>query len=88
VTRGGDRRTFVRPVLGEWMAEDGLLDRVVLGMDAARRGYYAVYGGAPGLSWLLDGFAAAMDERGPGAAARHQLLVEDPARVFAFASID
>ena len=40
----------------EWIAEDDVLDRVVLGMDAARRGYFAVYGGAPGLTWLLDGF--------------------------------
>ena len=32
----------------DWMAEDGLLDQVVLGMDAARQGYYAVYGGRPG----------------------------------------
>ena len=31
---------------------------VVLGMDAARQGYYSVYGGAPGLGWLLDGFSA------------------------------
>ena len=31
-----------------WAAEDERLDRVVLGMDAARQGYYAVYGGRPG----------------------------------------
>ena len=43
----------------EWMVEDDLLDRVVLGMDAARQGYYAVYGGRPGLTWLLDGFTSA-----------------------------
>lgn len=72
----------------EWMAEDDLLDHVVLGMDAARQGYYAVYGGKPGLSWLLDGFARLMDERGLGAEVRRRLFVENPARVFAFASTD
>ena len=72
----------------EWMAEDGLLGNVVLGMDAARQGYLAVYGGSPGLTWLLDGFSAAMEERGLGADARRQLFVENPARVFAFAAVD
>jgi len=72
----------------EWMAEDDLLDHVVLGMDAARQGYYAVYGGKPGLTWLLDGFATLMDERGLGADIRRRLFVDNPARVFAFASRD
>ena len=38
------------------MIEDGFADRIVLGMDAARRGYCRVHGGSPGLAWLLDGF--------------------------------
>jgi predicted metal-dependent phosphotriesterase family hydrolase len=71
----------------EWMAEDDLLSSVVLGMDAARRGYYAIYGGSPGLTWLLDGFAAAMEARGLGPDVRRRLLVENPAGVFAFAPI-
>jgi predicted metal-dependent phosphotriesterase family hydrolase len=70
----------------EWMAEDALLGSVVLGMDAARRGYYPVYGGKPGLSWLLAGFSAAMEELGLGPDARRRVFVENPARVFAFAS--
>ncbi len=70
------------------MAEDDLLDHVVLGMDAARQGYYAVYGGSPGLTWLLDGFSSAMDERGLGPDIRRRLFVVNPARVFAFGSID
>ena len=40
------------------------MGRSCLGMDAARRGYYHVYDGAPGLAWLLDGFTALMAERG------------------------
>ena len=72
----------------EWMAEDDLLDHVVLGMDAARQGYYAVYGGGPGLTWLLDGFTQQLEERGLGAHVRRHLFVDNPARIFAFASID
>jgi len=68
-----------------WMAEDGLLDRVVLGMDAARRSYLSAYGGSPGLTWLLDGFSAMLDERGIGVDQRRRLFVENPARAFAFA---
>jgi predicted metal-dependent phosphotriesterase family hydrolase len=47
-----------------------------------------VYGGGPGLTWLLDGFATAMDDRGLGADVRRRLFVDNPARIFAFASID
>jgi 5-phospho-D-xylono-1,4-lactonase len=72
----------------EWAAEDGHLDRVVLGMDAARRSYYAVYGGSPGLRWLLEGFSTAMEEHGLGADVRRRLFVDNAARVFSFASID
>jgi phosphotriesterase-related protein len=67
-----------------WMVEDGLDDRIILGMDAARRRYYRVYGGSPGLTWLLDGFSRAMDEAGVDESVRRRLFVENPARVFAF----
>ena len=72
----------------EWMTEDDLLGHVVLGMDAARQGYYAVYGGRPGLTWLLDGFTQQIEERGLGAEVRRRLFVDNPARIFAFASTD
>ncbi len=68
-----------------WMAEDGLADRIVLGMDAARRRYYRVHGGSPGLSWLLGGFSDAMEAVGLDSAFRRRLFVENPARIFAFA---
>jgi predicted metal-dependent phosphotriesterase family hydrolase len=77
----GDNGTLT---LLDWMAEDGLLGHVVLGMDAARRGYYSVYGGSPGLTWLLDGFSVAMEDRGMGADVRRRVFVENPARVFSF----
>ncbi len=69
----------------EWMAEDGLDDRILLGMDAARRGYYHVHGGGPGLVWLLDGFSAMLESAGVDATHRHRLFVDNPARALAFA---
>jgi phosphotriesterase-related protein len=71
-----------------WMAEDGLTDQVLLGMDAARQGYLAVYGGSPGLTWLLDGFSIAMEGAGLDATVRERLFVANPARAFAFATVD
>ena len=68
-----------------WAFEDGLGDRIVLGMDAARRGYWAVHGGRPGMAWLLGEFAAAMHDRGIGPAERALLFVENPARAYTFA---
>lgn len=67
------------------MVEDGLADRIVLGMDAARRRYYRVHGGAPGLVWLLEGFTARLDAAAIDATIRRRLFVDNPARVFAFA---
>ena len=68
----------------KWMAEDDLADRIVLGHDAARRRYLRVYGGSPGLTWLLDGFTAALAEAGIDQALRRRLFIDNPARVFAF----
>ncbi len=68
-----------------WMAHDGLADRIVLGMDAARRRYYHVHGGGPGLAWLLGGFADAMAAAGIDSSTRRALFVDNPARAFAFA---
>ena len=45
-------------------AEDGRLGQVVLGLDAARQGYWTAYGGTPGWAYLLDGFAHQLRERG------------------------
>ncbi|MGK2851368.1 MAG: phosphotriesterase family protein [Candidatus Limnocylindrales bacterium] len=83
--RWGDRPNGTVQLL-EWMVEDGLIGQVVLGMDAARQGYYTVYGGQPGLTFLLDGFSVLMEERGLDATTRHRLFVENPARLFAFGS--
>jgi 5-phospho-D-xylono-1,4-lactonase len=85
--RWGDRPNGTLRLL-TWMAEDGLLDGITLGMDAARQGYYTVYGGSPGLAWLLDGFSAAMDADELDASVRRRLFVANPARAFAFATVD
>ncbi len=69
----------------DWMTEDGLAGQVVLGMDAARRGYYHAFGGQPGLTWLLDGFSLALGASGHDATARERLFVANPARLYAFA---
>ena len=71
----------------EWAAEDGHLDQVMLGMDAARQGYLAAYGGSPGLPFLLGEFSAQMDARGLRAPVRHRFFVENPARAYAFAEV-
>lgn len=68
----------------EAMTAAGLGDRIVLGMDAARQGYYRAYGGSPGLAYLLDGFSRAMTERGLDAATWRALFIDNPSRAVAF----
>ena len=70
-----------------WMIEDGHLDRLMLGNDAARQGYLEAYGGGPGLRFLLGPFAGAMTERGIGPAEQAAIFVANPARAFAFARV-
>jgi predicted metal-dependent phosphotriesterase family hydrolase len=82
--RWGDATNGTLQLL-EWMIDDDLIDGVVLGMDAARQGYYRAFGGTPGLAWLLDGFSVAMEQRGLDETVRHRLFVTNPARLFAFA---
>ena len=81
--RWGDRPNGTLDLL-EAMTDAGLADRIVLGMDAARQGYYRAYGGSPGLTYLLDGFSAVMTEQGLGAI-RTTLFMDNPARALAFA---
>ena len=71
-----------------WMVEDGLDDRIVVGMDAARQSYYHAYGGQPGLAWLLGGFRELLETAGVGADIRGRMFVANPARIFAFTIVD
>jgi len=84
--RWGDEPNGTLELL-EWAAADGHADRVMLGMDAARQGYYRAFGGQPGLTYLLGQFSGAMDRRGLNAALRHRFFVDNPARAFAFAEL-
>jgi phosphotriesterase-related protein len=68
----------------EWMIEDGLGAHILLGLDAARQGYWASYGGSPGLAFFVDGLARRMTERGIDAATQQALYVANPAATFAF----
>ncbi|HET7727641.1 MAG TPA: hypothetical protein VFK54_09970 [Candidatus Limnocylindrales bacterium] len=71
----------------EWIEEDGLGGQVMLGMDAARRGYWRVYGGRPGMSFLLGPFRDAMRARGISEASIQGYFVANPARAFAFGEV-
>lgn len=81
--RWGDRPNGTLQLL-EWAAEDGRLGQVMLGMDAARQGYYAAFGGAPGLPYLLTTFSTQLEERGLDAGSLRRLFVDNPATAFAF----
>ena len=84
--RWGDAENGTLQLL-EWALEDGHIGGILLGMDAARQGYYRAYGGSPGLAWLLEGFAAQMRAAGFDDGVQRRLFVDNPARAFAFASL-
>jgi predicted metal-dependent phosphotriesterase family hydrolase len=70
-----------------WMIEDGFGAQLMLGLDAARQGYWTTYGGTPGWTFLLGEFAEQMQLRGISADAQHAIFVSNPARAFAFADL-
>jgi len=84
--RWGDQPNGTLQLL-EWAAEDGRLGQVVLGLDAARQGYWTAYGGKPGWAFLLDGFAHQMRERGLGEREQWQMFTANPSRLFSFAEV-
>ncbi len=84
--RWGDRPNGTLQCL-DWAAEDGGLGQVMLGMDAARQGYYAAYGGRPGLPYLLTEFSVSMRERGLDDATQRRMFVDNPAKAYAFAEV-
>lgn len=59
--------------------------QIMLGMDAARRGYWRSYGGNPGLTFLLTEFSVALRDAGAGEEMLHRVFVSNPAVTFAFA---
>jgi len=81
--RWGDATNGTLELL-EWAAEDDRLGQVMLGMDAARQGYYRAFGGSPGLAYLLTEFSDAMAACGVDTAQRRTIFVKNPRRAFAF----
>ena len=82
--RWGDRKNGTIALLLA-MVEAGFGAQIVLGMDAARQGYYRAYGGGPGLAYLLGEFSTIMEGAGLGPDRRRAFFVDNPARIFAFA---
>ena len=72
----------------DWAVADGHAWQVMLGMDAARQGYYRAFGGTPGLAFLLRDFSDELEARGIGPELRRAFFVDNPARAFAFAEVD
>ena len=72
----------------DWAVADGHTGQVMLGMDAARQGYYRAFGGTPGLAFLLRDFSDELEARGIGPELRRAFFVDNPARAFAFAEVD
>lgn len=68
----------------EWLVEDGLTEHVTLGLDAARQGYWEVYGGSPGIAYLVDGLSAQMAERGMGQDIQQAFYVRNPGAAYTF----
>jgi len=69
------------------MVAAGCTDQLMLGTDGARRSMWTSLGGAPGLAWLLTDFTAILAERGVDAAAIDRMLIDNPARFFAFEAV-
>jgi phosphotriesterase-related protein len=84
--RWGDRDNGTIQLI-EWAVEDGTASQIMLGMDAARQGYYRSYGGGPGLPYLLREFSDLLAARGISREVREGLFVTNPARAFAFAEL-
>lgn len=59
-------------------------NQIMLGMDAARPSYWKSYGGAPGLSFLLNEFSQMMQERGLNEKQWNNIFVTTPADTYTF----
>jgi predicted metal-dependent phosphotriesterase family hydrolase len=67
------------------MFEAGLGSQILLGGDTARRSYWKAYGGGPGLAYMLEHFIPRLQREGMHDEQIQQILVKNPAHVFAFA---
>ena len=55
-------------------------------MDAARRSYWNIHGGYPGMPWLYAQFRPQLLEAGLSEELLNKVFVSTPARVYAFKS--
>lgn len=58
--------------------------QIMLGMDAARRGYWRHYGGKPGLDFLLTTFSENLKQCGVTDRQLQRIFVSNPAETFSF----
>ena len=62
-------------------------NQLMLGMDAARRQYWRSYGGAPGLTYLLEDFSGQLRGAGLDDGMIDRLFVHNPAELFRFVAV-
>ena len=69
------------------LAGCGFLKQLMLGMDAARNRYWTMFGGSPGLTFLLDTFSRQLS--GQGLTDQHlaTIFVDNPSRAYALAPV-
>lgn len=58
--------------------------QILLGMDAARRGYWRCFGGSPGLTYLAGVFVPMLREAGLSQQAVHRIFIDNPKRAYQF----
>ena len=63
---------------------DSFPDSIVLGMDLARRSYWAERGGSPGLCWLLNELPAGLMPAGLSKTQIDRLLIDNAIAAFSF----
>ena len=68
------------------MIEEGYGGQVVLSGDIARRSYLTSYGGGPGFTYILWRFVPWLWQEGVSREATDRLLIENPARIFTWAT--
>ncbi len=69
----------------ERLCSEGFGRQLLVGMDAARQSYWRSYGGAPGLTFILDRFFPEMVQHGFSQNLVEQILIGNPARAYAIA---
>jgi predicted metal-dependent phosphotriesterase family hydrolase len=62
--------------------------QIMLGLDAARRGYWRHYGGRPGLDFLLTTFTENLKHRGVTDELLQRIFITNPAETFSFCTVN